>query len=127
MQSRQILVTGGGGFIGSKLANHLTEDNNVIAVDNGYLGTPVNLSNNVRYAESSVLDTHFPAAVDVVFHLATLSTQSMHHQHPQHGCRVNAEGFDNTIEQTKTSGCDTVVYAWSSSIAAIMPNQQQRV
>ncbi len=40
MQNHRVLVTGGAGFIGSNLANHLAERNEVTAVDDGYLGTP---------------------------------------------------------------------------------------
>jgi UDP-glucose 4-epimerase len=33
MDDTRVLVTGGAGFIGSNLANHLAEHNDVIAVD----------------------------------------------------------------------------------------------
>jgi UDP-glucose 4-epimerase len=127
MKDQRVLVTGGAGFIGSNLANHLAEDNDVIAVDDTYLGTPENIADNVEFVEATVLDGEefveatvldgeFPTDVDVLFHLAALSSRNMHEENPQRGCRVNVEGFVNTVEQVKDHGCDTVVYALTSSI-----------
>ncbi|WP_253739191.1 NAD-dependent epimerase/dehydratase family protein [Halohasta salina] len=116
MNDQRVLVTGGAGFIGSNLANHLAEDNDVVAVDDTYLGTPENLNGNVEFVEASVLDDDFPTDVDVVFHLAALSSRNMHEEDPQQGCRVNVEGFVNTVERAHNHGCDTVVYASTSSI-----------
>ncbi len=111
-----MLVTGGAGFIGSNLANALAADNDVIAVDDGYLGTPANLTDEVEYVEASVVDGDFPTDVDVVFHLAALSSYAMHEDDPTRGARVNVEGFVNTVDRARRNGCDTVVYASTSSI-----------
>ncbi len=54
--------------------------------------------------------------MDVVFHLAALSSYKMHEENPTKGARVNVEGFVNTVEQARNDGCDTVVYASTSSI-----------
>ncbi|EMA10181.1 UDP-glucose 4-epimerase [Haloarcula vallismortis] len=116
MESQRVLVTGGGGFIGANLANKLAENNDVVALDDGYLGTPENVSEDVEYVEQSVLDDDLPTDVDVVFHLAALSSYAMHEDNPTHGARVNVEGFVNTVEQARDDGCDTVVYASTSSI-----------
>ena len=116
MHDQRVLVTGGAGFIGSNLANHLADDNDVIAVDDTYLGTPEHLADTVEFVEASVLDDDLPADVDVLFHLAALSSRNMHEENPQRGCRVNVEGFVNTVEQVKAHGCETVVYASTSSI-----------
>lgn len=116
MQDRRILVTGGAGFIGSNLANRLASRNEVIALDDGYLGTPSNLSDDVEFVEASVLDEDLPTDVDVVFHLAALSSYAMHEEEPCRGARVNVEGFVNVVDQARQSGCGTVVYASTSSI-----------
>jgi len=116
MHDQRVLVTGGAGFIGSNLANHLAADNDVIALDDAYLGTADNLDDDVEFVEASVLDDGFPADVDVLFHLAALSSRNMHEENPQQGCRVNVEGFVNTVEQVRKHGCETVVYASTSSI-----------
>ncbi|WP_246981966.1 NAD-dependent epimerase/dehydratase family protein [Halorientalis marina] len=116
MQNKRVLVTGGAGFIGSNLANHLAESNDVIALDDGYLGTPENLDDGVEFVERSVVEDDLPTDVDVVFHLAALSSLNMHEENPQKGARVNIEGFVNTVEQAREDGCDTVVYASTSSI-----------
>ncbi|AUG47054.1 nucleoside-diphosphate sugar epimerase [Haloarcula taiwanensis] len=116
MEDNRVLVTGGGGFIGANLANKLAENNDVVALDDGYLGTPENVSEDVEYVEKSVLDDDLPTDVDVVFHLAALSSYAMHEDNPTHGARVNVEGFVNTVEQARDDGCDTVVYASTSSI-----------
>jgi len=116
MQNERILVTGGAGFIGSNLANHLAEDNEVVAVDDCYLGTPTNLTDDVEFVEASVLDDDLPTDVDVLFHIAALSSYAMHEEDPTRGARVNVEGFVNTVDQARQDGCDTVVYASTSSI-----------
>jgi len=116
MNDRRILVTGGAGFIGSNLANHLAADNDVIVLDDEYLGTPANLADDVEFHSRSVLADDLPTDVDVVFHLAALSSYAMHEEDPTMGARVNVEGFVNVVEQARRDGCETVVYASTSSI-----------
>jgi UDP-glucose 4-epimerase len=116
MNDERVLVTGGAGFIGSNLANHLAADNDVIALDNCYLGTPENLTDEVEFVEADVLDDDLPTDVDVIFHLAARSSYAMHEDDPTYGARVNIEGFVNTVEQARQDGVDTVVYASTSSI-----------
>lgn len=116
MQGKRILVTGGAGFIGSNLANRLAEENEVVALDDLYLGTPDNLDDGVEFVRASVLDDDLPADVDAVFHLAAMSSRNMHEEDPARGARVNVEGFVNTVEQARREGCDLVVYASTSSI-----------
>lgn len=116
MEGKRVLVTGGAGFIGSNLANHLASTNDVVAVDDCYLGTPENLSSDVEFVEASVLDDDLPTNVDVLFHLAALSSYRMHEETPAEGARVNVEGFVNTVDQARQDGCGTVVYASTSSI-----------
>jgi UDP-glucose 4-epimerase len=116
MDGRRVLVTGGAGFIGSNLANHLAERNDVIALDDLHLGTPENLDDEVEFVEGSVLDDDLPADVDVLFHLAAYSSYTMAEEAKREATRVNVEGFVNTVEQVREAGCDTVVYASTSSI-----------
>ena len=116
MQDNRILVTGGAGFIGSNLANALAADNEVVVVDDEHLGTPANLEDAVEYRRASVIDEDLPTDVDVVYHLAALSSYAMHEADPTTGARVNVEGFVNAVEQARQDGCETVVYASTSSI-----------
>ena len=117
MQNARVLVTGGAGFIGATLANYLaeTKTNDVIALDDRTLGTPENLDPAVQFVEGSVLDGDWPAAVDVVFHLAALSSRSMLEERPQAGTRVNVEGMVNVIERTREHA-ESVVFAGTSSM-----------
>ena len=116
MKNRRVLVTGGAGFIGANIANHLAAANDVIAVDDCSLGTPENLDTAVQFRNRSVLESDLPTDVDVVFHLAALSSYAMHEADPQRGVRVNVEGFVNVVEQARRDGCETVVYASTSSV-----------
>lgn len=116
MNGKGVLITGGAGFIGSNLANTLIEHNDVVVIDDEYLGTPENLDDDVEYHKKCVTEEDLPTDVDVVFHLAALSSYAMHEEDPQRGARVNVEGFVNVVEQARNDGCDTVVYASTSSI-----------
>lgn len=116
MEEQSILITGGAGFIGSNLANSLSTDNDVVVVDDCFLGDPANLVDSVEFYERSVLESDLPTDVDVVFHLAALSSYQMHEEQPLRGTRVNVEGFVNVCKQAYADGCDTIVYASTSSI-----------
>jgi UDP-glucose 4-epimerase len=116
MNGKRVLVTGGAGFIGSNLANALAAENDVIVVDDLYLGSEENLIDAVDFRERSVIEADLPTDVDVLFHLAALSSMQMHEDDPQRGARVNVEGFVNAVEQFVADGGDTVVYATTSSI-----------
>lgn len=119
MKGARVLITGGAGFIGSKLANYLVNENDVIVVDNLALGDERNLDNDVNYRNQSVLATDLPTDVDVVFHLAALSSVTDHErdiERLRRGVDVNVKGFVNLVEQARTSGCDSVVYASSSAV-----------
>lgn len=116
MKDARVLVTGGWGFIGSNLANHLALENEVIALDDGYLGTAANLVDEVEAVEASVLDDDLPTNVDVIFHMAALSSYAMHEENPVRGSQVNVTGFVNVVDQARKDGCETVVYASTSSI-----------
>lgn len=116
MDESRVLITGGAGFIGATLANHLAGDNHVVAIDDGFLGTPDNLDGAVEFHERSVLEADLPTDVDAVVHLAALSSYPMHEDDPQRGVRVNVEGFVNVVEQARQDGCETFVYASTSSV-----------
>jgi len=87
-----------------------------VVVDDEHLGTPANLDEAVEYRRASVLDEDLPTDVDVLYHLAALSSYAMHEADPTTGARVNVEGFINAVEQARQDGCETVVYASTSSI-----------
>ncbi len=80
IQANRVFVTGGADFIGSNLANRLVADNDVIAVDDTYLGTPENCDDDVVFVKAAVVD------VDVAFHLAALSSRNMHENDPEVSC-----------------------------------------
>lgn len=52
--------------------------------------------------------------INFLFHLATLSSRNIHESDPQHGYRVNVEGFVNAVEHARKEGCETIVYVTSS-------------
>ncbi|ERG97987.1 MAG: nucleoside-diphosphate-sugar epimerase [Haloquadratum sp. J07HQX50] len=117
MNGKRVLITGGAGFIGSNLANHLASNNEVIAVDDLHLGTPENLASDISFENASVVDESLPTTdIDVLFHLAAYSSYTMAEENKAEATRVNIEGFVNAVEQARRDGCDTVVYASTSSI-----------
>lgn len=116
LENKKVLVTGGAGFIGSNLANHLSNRNDVQALDSLYLGTPNNLEKEVEFIEASVVDEAPIEDIDVIYHLAALSSLMMHENEPTRGARVNVEGFVNIVEEARKNDVEEIVYASTSSI-----------
>jgi len=76
MKKKTILVTGGAGFIGAHLIEHLLKDDHrVISLDNYFTGSKENHIAGAEYREGHTKDTvrHIPEKVDLVFHLGEYS------------------------------------------------------
>jgi UDP-glucose 4-epimerase len=71
-----VIITGGAGFIGSHLADHLIEDgHSVVVVDNESTGRRENVPARAKYFKADVrrlgeLEGAFAGGVDAVCHIA---------------------------------------------------------
>jgi UDP-glucose 4-epimerase len=122
---KNILVTGGAGFIGS----HLTDDllgagHKVTVLDNLVNGKIENLENafsttDFTFIKGDVLNGTdcFRATknMDVVYHLACLGVRHSLHS-PLDNHRVNAEGTLNVLEAAKTNKVGKVFYISTSEV-----------
>ncbi len=73
---KKILVTGGGGFIGSHLCKRLSQESNfVVSLDNYFTGTKNNHINGVKYIEGSTKNIFelIDFSPDYIFHLGEYS------------------------------------------------------
>ncbi|MBI2674880.1 MAG: NAD-dependent epimerase/dehydratase family protein [Candidatus Aenigmarchaeota archaeon] len=116
------LVTGGGGFIGSNIANEIAREraNSVIAVDNFYMGTAENLDKSVRLVKADVKSLELAEKIDGIFHSAAVSTAPLCNKDPALAYDVNLNGFVKTMEIARKNDC-RVVFASTSSLYALMP------
>jgi UDP-glucose 4-epimerase len=123
--TRRCLVTGGAGFIGSHLVDHLVaEDWAVTILDDFSTGTRANLSEaqsrgDVRIAQGSILDPRAIEAAmagsDVIFHLAVQCVRRSLGE-PLHNHEVNATGTLAVLEIARRRRVRRFIYCSSSEV-----------
>jgi len=118
----RILVTGGAGFIGSHLVEHLVgEGHDVVVLDDFSTGKRENLASfrGVEVVEGSVTDPATCAracrGVDYVLHQAALASVPRSLRDPVATHQANATGTLNVLLAARDAGVRRVVYAASSS------------
>ena len=118
------LVTGGVGFVGTNLIKRLLSDNHeVISIDNYSTGFKYNEQGNCTYISGDVRDLEFwgrrlekmDMIPDVIFHLAALARIQPSIKDPKPALDVNFNGTLNILEYTRKHNIQ-VVYAGSSSV-----------
>lgn len=125
IENSKILVTGGGGFIGSNLTEVLLAQNNkVVCLDNFATGKRENVEgymDNPSYTliEGDIrdLETCLKACedVDYVLHQAALGSVPRSIKDPVTSNEVNVSGFLNMLVASRDCGVKRMVYAASSS------------
>jgi nucleoside-diphosphate-sugar epimerase len=118
------VVTGGGGFIGSNLAERLVfEGFSVRVIDDFSTGDRSNLAavrDDVDLIEGSILDAALVrAAVSgarVVFHQAAVPSVGRSIADPRRSHDANVTGTVAVLEAAREAGVEKVVYASSSSV-----------
>ena len=118
------LVTGGAGFIGSHLVDHLLEQEaEVLVVDDFSTGEERNLprhaGNKLKVARADIRDAalmiRLATSVDYVFHLATRSVRTSLSQ-PTLVHEVNATGTLNVLKAAAAAKVRRFVYCSSSEV-----------
>lgn len=117
------MVTGGAGFIGSHLVEHLLgQGHQVVVVDNFVTGHHKNLaafSNNIELYEVDIRDRDAlqkpMQGVEYVFHQAALPSVPRSIANPIESHEVNATGTLNILLTARDAGVKRVVFAGSSS------------
>ena len=113
---KNILVTGGVGFIGTNLVKELVkQNNNVISIDNYSFGSKENEIDGVKYYNYDIEDIDkITESVDVCFHLCAMARVQPSFEDPMEYFRVNVLGTTKVMEWAKKNNVK-VVYAGSSS------------
>jgi UDP-glucose 4-epimerase len=114
-----ILVTGGAGFIGSRLVAALADDNDVRVLDDRSRGSRAAVPDAVEFVDGDVRDastvTEATADVDVVFHLAANISVDRSVAAPIESHRVNVDGTLNVLEAAREADA-RVVFASSAAV-----------
>ncbi|HEY8646814.1 MAG TPA: NAD-dependent epimerase/dehydratase family protein [Gaiellaceae bacterium] len=118
----RVLVTGGGGFIGSNLVRELLgAGHDVRVLDNFSTGDRANLEGlDVEVVEGELRSYervhNAVRGVEVVFHLGALGSVPRSVQDPLTSSAVNIEGTLNVLLAARDEGVRRVVYSSSSSV-----------
>ncbi len=127
LDGSRVCVTGGAGFIGSRLAQRLLELGAAVTVlddlSNADLAPVADLldahAGRFRFIQASILDPSALAeAVEnssVVFHLAAVSAAGISIEEPARVFDVNAAGTQRVCEAARKAGVARLVYAASCS------------
>jgi UDP-glucose 4-epimerase len=119
---RRVLVTGGGGFIGSNLVRALIERGDEVRVlDNFSTGNRANLEGlDVEVVEGELRSYervhNAVRGTEIVFHLGALGSVPRSVQDPLTSSAVNVEGTLNVLLAARDEGVRRVVYSSSSSV-----------
>ncbi len=118
----RVLVTGGGGFIGSNLVRALLErGDDVRVLDNFSTGSRANLADlDVEVVEGELRSYervhNAVRGVEIVFHLGALGSVPRSVQDPLTSNAVNVDGTLNVLLAARDEGVRRVVFSSSSSV-----------
>jgi UDP-glucose 4-epimerase len=130
MNDKNVVITGGSGFIGSNLARDLATKNNVIVIDDLSTGNINNIkdlidSNKIDFIKGSIIDLDLLQKkfknINYVFHEAAIPSVPRSIKEPLRSNSVNINGTLNVLIAARDNNVQKVIYASSSSVYGDTP------
>lgn len=123
MKNKNILITGGLGFIGSHIANELLEDNEVVILDNLSTGNINNLKNpnheNLKIIKEDIRNTDLndlTSNIDYIFHLAAMASVPLSIDKPVESSEINLNATIRLLKSAADNDVEKIVFSSSSSV-----------
>lgn len=124
IEGKQVVVTGGAGFIGSNLCEALVNRGaRVTCIDNLSTGFEENLeslkqNSNFTFVHADIRDdlSEFIQGAHIVYHQAALGSVPRSINDPVATNSVNVDGFLNILNLSRKAGVNRFVFASSSSV-----------
>ena len=118
----KVLVTGGAGFIGSHIVDHLlAAGNEVVVLDDLSTGSLQNLNPEATFIKMNILDDGLMQVFererfDSVCHLAAQTSVSHSVEHPEFDAQVNVAGTLKVLEGCRRTGVGRIIFASSAAV-----------
>lgn len=127
---KNILLTGGAGFIGSHVGDILIDNGYAVTVlDNLSFGKRENIPKKCEFIEADIIDrekifsTFESHSFDTIIHLAAIHFIPYCNKHPNLACRTNIEGTQNILDAAqKKSGIEKIFVASTAAVYPDMPH-----
>ena len=124
LSGKEICITGGGGFVGSHLADRLAADNDVVVVDRFGNGRREWVPDDAEIVAGDLRDPDVVAEAidtetDAVFHFA--ADKAINTDDPDEQFRLNTEMTANVAERMDEVGCRNVGFTSSSTVYGEAP------
>ena len=122
---KKILITGGAGYVGSKLVPKLLElQYKVTVLDLMIYGTDVLEPNeNLKMVKGDIRDENLLEKIlpthDILIHLACISNDPSFELNPTLGKSINLDAFEPLVKLSRSKGISKFIYASSSSVYGI--------
>lgn len=123
MKDKNILITGGLGFIGSHIANALIDDNKVTILDNLTTGKINNLKDpehdNLKIILEDIRKTNLDeltSGIDYIFHLAAMASVPLSIDEPVECTDINLNATVKLLKSAADNNVKKIIFSSSSSV-----------
>ncbi len=123
MKNKNILITGGLGFIGSHIVDEVIDNNEVTILDNLSTGNINNLKTsddeNLKIIKEDIRNTDLDELtydIDYIFHLAAMGSVPLSVDKPVECCDINLNATIKLLKSAVDNDVKKVVFSSSSSV-----------
>ena len=123
MKNKNILITGGLGFIGSHIAEELLNTNNITIIDNLSTGNTNNLTKpnheNLRIIQQDIREINFDEItkeIDYIFHLAAMASVPLSIDKPIECNEINLNATLNLLKSATKNDVEKIIFSSSSAV-----------
>ena len=123
MNNKNILITGGAGFIGSHIVNELIDENNIVIIDNFSTGNINNIDNpdheNLKIINEDIRKVNFDEVtknIDYIFHFAAMASVQLSIENPLECNDINLNATVSLLNSAVKNNVKKVIFSSSSAV-----------